>query len=123
MNNFAPVPPSTMDVSTCNNDCFNYPMLFNCQNPQPKVGEFFDYFDVNTSEKQMLVNVILQQTPFRLKEVLKIQKAQLDYQQRFRIVLVTLDNTLIEAIVVLNRYGELTLEGKYYYRLSQIVVN
>lgn len=121
-NNFAPVPPNTLKIP-CDNSCFEYPMLFNCQNPQPKVNEFVDYYSCNNADKEFLVKVILKNTAFRLREVLKIQRANVDFQQRYRVVLITLSNVMIEAIVFLNRYGELTVESKFFYQVSEIVVN
>ena len=120
--NFAPVPRNSIKVPH-DNSCFEYPMLFNCQNPQPKVNEFVDYYSCNDADKELLCKVVLKNTAFRLREILKIQKTNVDFQQRYRIILVTLSNVMIEAIVFLNRYGQLTVESRYFYQVSQIVVD
>ena len=101
--------------------CFSYPKLFGKQNPLPVIESTNSMDAYNNCDKSILVELMLRGTNFRLREVLKVQRtSQVNTQQRYRVVLTTLENVMIEAIIVLNRFGELQLESKYQYRLTEI---
>ena len=52
-----------------------------------------------------------------------LEKTQIDFQQRYRVILVTTNNIMIESICVLDQFGILKLESRFFYQISQIIVN
>jgi hypothetical protein len=91
--NFAKVPRGSIKLPETK-ACLDYPMLFNNQNTKPALGEFQDYYACKDCDKNVLVDLILGKTAFRLGEILKIQRANDDFQKRYRVVLMTLRQLL-----------------------------